>query len=729
MDIYKNQTMELKKLILLLISILGVISCMKSQTKTIIYNYPKIEKQSVTEEYCGINITDDYRNLENLQDSTVIKWFKKQETYAENILNKIKGRDDLFDKMKDYETRNDYETYWIKVLPNGNHFFLKHYAKDNAPMVYMKSSKENQEEFLFDPKEYNKETGKKFIIRDYEPSWDGKKLAIALTYDGKEFGEVVIIDIDSKKILIEKIPNFWGGLKWLPDNSGISFLALDENFEESDDHFKNMNSIIYKLENPTNGKIIFSKKNNPELKMTTSDIPNVSYYNQTDEYAIGWISGATAYHDAYFCKSTDLFNQKKANWSPLAKKEHKVEKIRINKSSLIATTALFNDSFQIVKGNLQNIDWNQMEVLVTPKHGEVINDFEITSNGIFYTTLLNGVKAKLYHFQNGESREIKLPIDAGYAIIDNLSPNHSDLWVRTMGWLNNYKRFRYDFEKQKFFEEEMSLVTDYPEFQNFVVREIEVIAHDGEKIPLSIIHKKELKKNGNNPTLMIGYGSYGISYEPFFSTNWLTWVEYGGVLAIAHVRGGGEKGNAWYEGGKKKTKPNTWKDMISCTEYMIKEKFTSKKKTIIQGSSAGGITVGRAITERPDLYAAAIARVGSLNTLRSEDAPNGDNNVKEFGSYKNPDECLALLEMDSYTKIKEGVKYPATIKTAAWSPGKFAARLQEKNSSNKPIIFYVQTNSGHGLGEGKWDSLKKKANLFAFAFWQVNHDGFILTNN
>ena len=142
---------------------------------------------------------------------------------------------------------------------------------------------------------------------------------------------------------------------------------------------------------------------------------------------------------------------------------------------------------------------------------------------------------------------------------------------------------------------------------------------------------------------------------------------------------------------------------------------------------------GRSMTERPDLFAVAMIRVGSLNTLRSEDAPNGDNNVKEFGSYKNSEECIALLGMDSYTKIKEGVDYPATIITAglndprivAWSPGKFAARLQERNTSDNPILFYVQSDGGHGLREGKWDSLKEEANLFGFAFWQVGHNNFL----
>lgn len=713
-------------------------SCKKTETKDKAYNYPKIEKQSVKEEYCGVKITDEYRNLENLNDSSVVKWFKEQESFTKNILNQINGSEELFEKMKSYASKNEFETYSIRVLTNGNYFYLKHFAEDNAPALYMKKSLETEEVFLFDPKEYKKDSGKSFLIRSYTPSWDGKKIAIALTYGGREFSEILIIDVLSKKILVEEIPNFWSDLTWLPDNSGISFMALADNFETSDDHFKEMNVSIYKLGLPASKKeIVLSKKVTPELNMTISDIPVANFYNQTDKYIIADISGATAYADHYYCLSSNFFKQKKVKWKPLAKKEDKVKKIRIHNDTVIALSAINNESFEIVRKSLNNIDWNEMDAIVSPQEGEVIDDFEITSNGIFYTALLNGVKAKLYHFQNGKSTEVNLPIDAGYASISNLSPYHSELWLRTMGWLNNYQRFKYQSDNKNFLSEEMSPVAEYPEFENFSVEEVEVTAHDGEKIPLSIIHNGKIKMNGENPTLMIAYGSYGISYEPFFNTDWLTWVEYGGVLAIAHVRGGGEKGNAWYEGGKKKTKPNTWKDMISCTEFMIEKNYTSKNKTIVRGSSAGGIMAGRSITERPDLFAAAIIRVGSLNTLRSEDAPNGDNNVKEFGSYKNSEECLALLEMDSYTKIKESVDYPATIITAglndprivAWSPGKFAARLQERNTSDNPILFYVQSDGGHGLGEGKWDSLKEEANLFAFAFWQVGNKKFFINHN
>ncbi len=734
----KNKLTEMKRILPLFIFLLMINSCKKTTTRIKTYDYPKIEKQIITEEYCGVKVTDDYRNLENLKDSSVIKWFKEQESFTKNILSQIKGSNELFEKMKGYASRSEFDIYYIRVLTNGNYFYLKRFAEDSAPALYMKYSIDGNEEFIFDPKEYKKKNDKSFMIRSYAPSWDGKKVAIALTYGGREFAEVLIIDVLSKKILVEGISNYWSDLTWLPDNSGISFMALADNFDISDDHFKEMNVSIYKLgSSASKREIVFSKKVTPELNMTVSDIPVADFYNQTDKYIIGVVAGATAYSDSYYCSSANFFNQKMINWKPLAKKENKVKKIRIHNDTLFAISAINNENFEIVKTSLKNIDWNNMDAIVSPKQGEVINDFEITSKGIFYTTLLNGVKAKLYHFEKDKSTEVNLPVDAGYASISNLSPHHPDLWLRTMGWLNNYQRFKYNYVNKKFSSEELSPVAQYPEFENFTVNEVEVTAHDGEKIPLSIIHKGNLKRNGENPTLMIGYGGYGISYEPFFNTDWLTWIEYGGVLAIAHVRGGGEKGNKWYEGGKKKTKPNTWKDMISCTEYMIEKKYTSKNKTIVRGSSAGGIMAGRSITERPDLFAVAMIRVGSLNTLRSEDAPNGDNNVKEFGSYNIPEECLPLLEMDSYTKIKDETNYPATIITAglndprivAWSPGKFAVRLQEKNTSNKPILFYVQTDSGHGLGEGKWDSIREEANLFAFAFWQVGHNKFFINSD
>jgi prolyl oligopeptidase len=258
------------------------------------------------------------------------------------------------------------------------------------------------------------------------------------------------------------------------------------------------------------------------------------------------------------------------------------------------------------------------------------------------------------------------------------------------------------------------------------------------EIPLSvIIHKKNISLKGKHPTLLYGYGNYGISIQPFFSPTWLTWVEEGGVLCIAHVRGGGEKGDAWYQAGTKAEKPNSWKDLISCTEYMIREGYTSKDKTIIYGGSAGGIVIGRAMTESPDLFAVAIADVGIMNALRFEHTPNGPNNTKEFGTSRDSAECMALLEMDAYLHIKSGTPYPATLITTgmndprviAWQPGKFAAKLQTENASDRPIIFFVDYESGHGQDDTKLKDFEQKANIFSFAFWQTGNSKYLFSRN
>jgi prolyl oligopeptidase len=212
----------------------------------------------------------------------------------------------------------------------------------------------------------------------------------------------------------------------------------------------------------------------------------------------------------------------------------------------------------------------------------------------------------------------------------------------------------------------------------------------------------------------------------------MLWVQKGGIVVIAHVRGGGEKGEPWHEGGYKITKSNSWKDLISCAEYMIREKYTSKNKIAIWGASAGGITIGRAITERPDLFKVAIIDAGVVNATRMEFTPNGLNSAKEFGSLQNEAEFKALLEMDAYQQIRKGEKYPATLITSGindprvspWMPAKFAAKLFAADKSENPLFLKIDYEGGHGSDipvAQKYDNI---ADTFAFAFWQLGHPDY-----
>ena len=239
--------------------------------------------------------------------------------------------------------------------------------------------------------------------------------------------------------------------------------------------------------------------------------------------------------------------------------------------------------------------------------------------------------------------------------------------------------------------------------------------------------QKGLKLDGTNPTIVYGYGAYGISQTPFFRPTWLPWFDRGGVLAVAHVRGGGEYGQEWYKAGYQATKPNTWRDAIACAQWLVANKYTSPAKMSIMGGSAGGIFVGRAITERPDLFGAAIDQVPVSDPLRAEFSANGVPNIPEFGTVKTEEGFKALLAMSPYHAVKDGVKYPAVLLTTGindprvdvWEAGKMAARLQAATTSDMPILLRVDYDAGHGIGSTKKQVYEERADTFAFLLWQA----------
>ncbi len=254
-------------------------------------------------------------------------------------------------------------------------------------------------------------------------------------------------------------------------------------------------------------------------------------------------------------------------------------------------------------------------------------------------------------------------------------------------------------------------------------------SYDGTMIPLVIIYKKGIKRDGTNPVLMRGYGAYGIeSTSPFFASGSLPWLERGGIVAITGIRGGSEYGEEWHLAGKGATKPNTWKDFIACAEYLIAEKYTSPEHLGIFGGSAGGILISNSITERPDLFGAAISAVGVNNALLAETTPNGVPNIPEFGTFKTEEGFKNLLAMDGYHKVKDGVKYPAVMLTHGindprvepWMSAKMAARLLAATVSDKPVLLRIDYDAGHGFGSTKQQRNEQTADIYAFVFEQLS---------
>jgi len=265
-----------------------------------------------------------------------------------------------------------------------------------------------------------------------------------------------------------------------------------------------------------------------------------------------------------------------------------------------------------------------------------------------------------------------------------------------------------------------------------VTTEVKVKSHDGAMVPLSIIHRADVKLDGTNPALLYGYGSYGFSEDPNYQAMRLAWLERGGVYAVANVRGSSVYGYDWYKAGYKTTKPNTWKDFIACAEYLIAQNYTTSARLGILGGSAGGILVGRAMTERPDLFAAVVPLVGVLDAIRAETTANGVPNIPEFGTVTKEDEFRALLAMSSYHNVKDATAYPAVmlihgvndVRVDYWHSSKMAARLLAASSSSKPILLNLDYEAGHGIGSTKQQRQRQVADYYAFLFWQTGHAEF-----
>jgi prolyl oligopeptidase len=261
----------------------------------------------------------------------------------------------------------------------------------------------------------------------------------------------------------------------------------------------------------------------------------------------------------------------------------------------------------------------------------------------------------------------------------------------------------------------------------FESEEVKAKSADGTMVPLSIIRQKGAALDGTHPTHLVGYGAYGISLDPVFDPVWVAWLERGGVIAIAHVRGGGEYGEEWYRAGYKLTKPHTIEDFLGCAQYLIENNYTTQQRLSGEGTSAGGILIGGAITRRPDLFGAALIRVGISNALRAEFEPNGPPNIAEFGTVTQADGFKGLYAMDAYQHVKAGTAYPAVLLTSGINdprvdpaqPAKMTARLQAASSSGKPVLLRVDYDAGHGMGSTRSQHDLEYTDEAAFLLWQA----------
>lgn len=687
----------------------------------------------VEETYCGKRIADPYRYMENLKDPLVQQWLRAQAEHARSVIEKIPGRSSLIEKMQDFDSRKSSKVHNLVITDTDRYFYLKRTPSEETGKLYYRDGYTGDETLLFDPSGMANNSGK-YVISNISPTDDGSKVAVSVAADGSEDDIVLIMDVETRTLYPEKIDRCrFASPSWLPDGSAFLYNRLQKSEKHAIDIQKNSKVYLHTVGSaPSADREIFSSATNPELNIRPEDIPFV-HYDKDSKHLYAFVQNVDRRLTVYYAPVSELARQKIA-WKPLLKTEDNIHDFAVTEKDLYLYTPEKAPNFKVLKTSLLQPDISNAETIIPEAPDAVLTSFSLTSNGIFYTLSKNGVKVEFYRkgFGRKKAKKIKLPFAAGTIHLSSKGFMFPDVWVVISGWSSDYKRYRYDDASHSFTYETLSSPAEYPEYENLVVKEVMVKSHDGVQVPLSLVYKKGLKKNGGNPVLFYGYGAYGKSLKPFFSPSFLLWAHKGGILAVTHVRGGGELGDAWHKAGMKSTKPNTWKDLISSAEYVINKNYSSPAHIAINSASAGGILVGKAMTERPDLFAAVIPQVGTMNPLRGEETPNGPVNAPEFGTVKDSLECLALIEMDPYLSIREGNDYPAALVTAgindprviAWQPAKFAARLQAASASAKPVLFYTDFESGHGIGDTKTKQFETLADVLSFAFWQTGHKEF-----
>ena len=700
------------------------------------WSYPPTKTGDATDTYFGKTYKDPYRWLENLKDKDVETWFKSQADLTDGLLAKIPARDALanewmaLDKLKP-------ASYSQITYEHGRVFYKKTLGGENVGKLYFREGWKGAEQLLFDPAGFTP-TGAKpgdvATIVSYTPAPDGRHVILALSAAGAEYSELRPLDVDTRKLGSETIYPSYGALSWTTDSKSFLYDAGRVTDIKSPEIELNRKTRIHTLGTDIGSDSdFFSNESYPDLEISSKEFPMAFIDESYPAYVVGNVATVQNEMRLFYAPTAQMTPNSKLKWSVLAlPSDNLVRGIVFYKDHVYAVTHAGAPKYRIVRTRVDHPDWKTAETVVAEAKDSIQS---IThSKSFMFVVYSNGIVGRLvkYTLDTGKVAEVKLPA-SGTVDINCPDFRTDQCIVFTTSWVQPTTLYDFDADKGTFTKSLFNTAISYPGFENLVTEEVEVPGHDGTMIPLSIIHRKDLKLDGSASAILEGYGAYGISYTPGFNVRHSTAL-HGVVLAYAHVRGGSEKGEAWYKAGYKTTKANTWKDFISSAQYLIKKGYTSADKLAGTGTSAGGILISRAATERPDLFAAIVCNVGVANAMRVEFSPNGPVNTPEFGTVQNAAEAQALYEMDGVQHVQPGVKYPAVLGIAGWNdprvvpwqPGKFVASVQAASTSGKPALLKVNYDNGH-FTEEKIVTFRNFAGQYAFMLWQTGHKEFQLT--
>ena len=688
---------------------------------------PVARVEPVGEQFFGETIVDSYRWMENPKDPDWEPFLRGQNAYARAVLDAIPGRQRLHERIT--ELSGDTVITRAAQSCNGRIFYEKRPRGADNFKLYFRVGVSGEERLLVDPT-LIKHDGKHIALDWWSAAPDGRHVVYGLSAAGSEDSVIHIMAVDSGELLPERISRAqYASPSWLPDSSGFFYNRLAGAPHGSTDYYKDSIAWLHRLGTESEADLkVLARGLYAEVAADPTDFPNIMADPSSQHVLAGLFGGVRRENPYYTAALTDVVAGH-PKWRKVCGVADEVVGVAFRGDELYLLTTKGAENAKVLKTSMSAPSLATASVAVG-ESAVVIDKIAAARDGLYIQDMDGGYGAFRRVGADGRTSAIAMPFEGSIFALWTNTTEDGVYWLGT-SWLVPFTVLHFDPATHEHSDTGLSPQPSI-DLKPYEALRTSAIVRDGTRVPLSIVSRKALARTGSHPALVNAYGSYQIVNAPFFNVRALAFIEQGGVVAVAHVRGGGEYGKRWWKAGQKLTKPNTWRDLIDCCEALVRDGWTSPAHLAIQGGSAGGITVGRALTERPGLFAAVISNVGVSNTLRAEFTQNGPPNIAEFGTVTERDGFLGLEAMDALHAVHDGVKYPAVLFTTGlqdprvepWQVAKMTARLQKATASRNPVLLRVDFDAGHGLGSTRSQVDEERVDEYAFVLWRTGKPGF-----
>jgi prolyl oligopeptidase len=671
-------------------------------------DYPATRKADVSEELHGTKVPDPYRWLEDDNAAETKSWVAAQNEVTESFLKTVPQRAEIRQRLADLW---NFERTGAPQEYGGKWFFTHNTGLQNQSVLKVSETLEGEGKVLLDPNTLSEDGT--VSLATFKPSEDGKLLGYSISRGGSDWNEILVRDVATGNDTGDHLK--WvkfSGISWAKDGSGFYYSCYDAPPEGAALTQKNefQKLCFHKIGTPqSEDKVIYERKDQPRwgfgggltedgkfLVIQVSegtDPKNRFFYRPVDgDKVVELLADADASYD-FISNSDGVFYFR----TDLDAPRHRVIAIDVAKPERSA--------------------WKE----IIPQSKDLLQEANMVGGKLVVGYLKDAKSAVTVYDPSGKKvRDVDLPGIGSAGGFDGREKDKQTFYTFT-GFTDPGAIYRYDLESGS------STLWKRPKVgfdgSAYETKQVFATSKDGTKVPLFIVHKKGIALDGSHRTLLTGYGGFNISITPGFSIGRAVWLERGGILAVANLRGGGEYGSDWHLAGTRLQKQNVFDDFIAAGEWLVNEKYTSSQKLAIQGGSNGGLLVGACMTQRPELFGAALPAVGVMDMLRFHKFTIGWAWEKDYGSAENADEFKALLRYSPYHVLKSGTRYPATMVTTADHDDrvvpahsfKFAARLQECQAKDgPPVLIRIDTSAGHGAGTALSKMIDKTADEWAF---------------